>query len=256
MPRSRMIGGLHIDGRQNANGSWDYRRPDQGDTSISQYAVLGLWGRENAGVDVSPGGLGPRRLVVPLGPERRREAGTTIATSRTTRNAVDDRRRGRQPADLPAATRSLPPGPARHQHAADPARAREPASSDYHAVDHQRADRAGGQPRDGVAGGNFHPATGRSLGQTPYYMLYGIERIGALADEQTIGRLDWYDKGREFIRSTQQADGSWNGHHGAEMNTVWAILFLTKSTAKTIQRIKIQRLGAGTLLGGRSCPRT
>ena len=33
-------------GRQNANGSWDYTSrtgPTNGDTSISQYAILGLW---------------------------------------------------------------------------------------------------------------------------------------------------------------------------------------------------------------------
>ena len=86
-------------------------------------------------------------------------------------------------------------------------------------------------------------------------MLYGVERIGALAEKQTLGRVDWYTKGREFIRSTQQPDGSWNGQHGVEMNTVWAMLFLTKSTAKTIQKITIQRLGAGTLLGGRELPK-
>ena len=39
------------------------------------------------------------------------------------------------------------------------------------------------------------------------------------------------------------------------MNTVWAMLFLTKSTAKTIRKINIQRLGAGTLLGGRELPK-
>src|SRR5271156_1728280 len=40
------------------------------------------------------------------------------------------------------------------------------------------------------------------------------------------------------------------------MNTVWATLFLTKSTAKTIRRITITpKLGAGTLLGGRELPK-
>jgi hypothetical protein len=33
------------------------------------------------------------------------------------------------------------------------------------------------------------------------------------------------------------------------------MLFLTKSTAKTLRRIKIQKLGAGTLLGGRELPK-
>ncbi len=40
--------------RQNANGSWDYTHRTAGDTSISQYAVLGLWEAENVGVDVPP----------------------------------------------------------------------------------------------------------------------------------------------------------------------------------------------------------
>jgi hypothetical protein len=38
------------------------------------------------------------------------------------------------------------------------------------------------------------------------------------------------------------------------VNTVWAILFLTRSTTKTLRRIEIKRLGAGTLLGGRGLP--
>jgi hypothetical protein len=43
--------------------------------------------------------------------------------------------------------------------------------------------------------------------------------------------------------------------HGEVCNTVWAILFITKSTAKTIRRVDIKRLGAGTLLGGRFLPK-
>ena len=88
----------------------------------------------------------------------------------------------------------------------------------------------------------------RVIGQSIYYGLYGIERIGALADRQTLGRADWFEQGRSFIRSSQRPDGSWHARASTDdMNTVWAILFLTKSTAKTIQRIEVKRLGAGTL---------
>ena len=67
-----MIGQIaaYLISRQNGNGSWDYSDRNQGDTSISQYAVLGLWEAENAGVDVPPSRLGPRRLVVHVGSER------------------------------------------------------------------------------------------------------------------------------------------------------------------------------------------
>ena len=44
----------YLMGRQNPNGSWDYSQRLAGDTSISQYAVLGLWEAENAGVNVGP----------------------------------------------------------------------------------------------------------------------------------------------------------------------------------------------------------
>src|SRR5262249_286864 len=98
---------------------------------------------------------------------------------------------------------------------------------------------------------NFAFSNDQVVGQSPYYMLYGIERIGALADREQIGRVDWYEKGRAFITSSQQGDGSWKGAHGNEMNSVWAILFLTKSTQKTLKRVVIKKLGAGTLLGGR-----
>jgi hypothetical protein len=87
-----------------------------------------------------------------------------------------------------------------------------------------------------------------------YYALYGIERIGALAERDTLGRIDWFEQGRRYILANQAPDGSWNSTYGPEPNTVWAILFLTRSTAKTLERIEVKRLGAGTLLGGRGLP--
>ena len=44
----------YIVSRQNANGSWDYVGRGAGDTSISQYAVLGLWEAENDAVEIPP----------------------------------------------------------------------------------------------------------------------------------------------------------------------------------------------------------
>src|SRR5262249_12924462 len=101
---------------------------------------------------------------------------------------------------------------------------------------------------------HFTTASSSIVGPSVYYTLYGIERIGALADRETIGRVPWFESGRTFLHASQKPDGSWNSTHGAEMNTVWALLFLTKSTAKTILRIQVKRLGAGTLLGGRGLP--
>ena len=105
-------------------------------------------------------------------------------------------------------------------------------------------------------GANFSTTNGTIIGQSVYYALYGVERIGALAERQTIGRLDWFEKGRTFLRSSQKPDGAW--HYSLqtdEMNTAWAVLFLTKSTAKSIKRVVNRKLGAGTLVGGRELPK-
>ena len=42
----------YLTAKQNGNGSWDYSNRTAGDSSISQYAILGLWEAENAGVRV------------------------------------------------------------------------------------------------------------------------------------------------------------------------------------------------------------
>ena len=65
----------YLTANQNANGSWDYTGRTSGDTSITQYAVLGLWEAESAGIEVPPGGLGPDRLLANLAAERRRIVG-------------------------------------------------------------------------------------------------------------------------------------------------------------------------------------
>jgi hypothetical protein len=100
-----------------------------------------------------------------------------------------------------------------------------------------------------------------TLGQTPivgrsvYYYLYGIERIGALVDKDSLGGVNWFNEGRKYIQSTQKGNGSWSADYGEEVNTAYAVLFMVKATRKSIQKIEIKRLGAGTLLGGRGLPK-
>lgn len=102
---------------------------------------------------------------------------------------------------------------------------------------------------------NFSTSNTAIIGPCPNYALYGIERIGALADKATLGSRDWYAEGRRYLAATQSANGSYGGSYGDGPNTAWAVLFLTKATAKSIQKIQLRRLGAGTLIGGRGLPR-
>lgn len=60
-----------------------------------------------------------------------------------------------------------------------------------------------------------------------YYYLYGMERVGVLADVEMLAKHDWYQEGAKFLLSVQTAGGDWNND---SRDTSWAILFLRKAT--------------------------
>lgn len=243
---------------QKANGSWDYDRRTAGDTSISQYALLGLWEAEAAGVAV-PGEIWDRAAgwymsaqsaegswnyhrdeTGPLFPETISMTAAGVGSLLICQRQLSRYRKG---GDGPSKllTALAPEGSAANYVATTPS---------------AKIDQA---VKRGIAwiGANFTTQKNNQIiGQSVFYGLYGIERIGALADKDTLGRLDWFKLGRDFLVRSQGADGSWEwSHQSPEMNTAWAVLFLTKSTKKTIRRIEIKRLSAGTLIGNRGLPK-
>jgi hypothetical protein len=60
-----------------------------------------------------------------------------------------------------------------------------------------------------------------------YYYLYGMERVGVLADTEFFGKHDWYQEGAKFLLAAQTPGGDWNND---ARDTAWAILFLRKAT--------------------------
>ena len=60
----------------------------------------------------------------------------------------------------------------------------------------------------------------------------------------------WYNDGYEFLAKTQAPDGSWSRLLRAECDTAFSILFLLRSTQKSIHA----KLGEGMLLAGRGLP--
>jgi hypothetical protein len=240
-------------GRQNPNGSWDYTGRIYGDSSISQYALLGLWECDNAGIDIPPavwdraanwylsvqssGGSWTYHRDQPSGETLSMTAagvGSLLLCKRQLERVRQSRR-----GDNPLMTVLTPDN----------------TSQSYQlGTSLAKLDQA---IRNGMAwiGANFTTTNSSVVGPSPYYAMYGLERVAAFADRQTIGKVDLLEKARGFIRSSQKPDGSWSGPFSDEVNTVWAILNLTKSTAKSIQRITVRRLGAGTLVGGRYLPK-
>lgn len=69
------------------------------------------------------------------------------------------------------------------------------------------------------------PATAMDHGTLGYY-LYGIERAGTLLLTDYFASKPWYPLGARYLLGLQREDGSW----GYETETCFAILFLTKAT--------------------------
>jgi hypothetical protein len=88
----------------------------------------------------------------------------------------------------------------------------------------------------------------------PLYYLYALERYQSFR-ELAEGRSDpdhnWYDDGVEYLARTQGRDGSWTGNATPPISTSFAVLFLTRSTQRSIQRTGY---GEGRLTGGRGLP--
>jgi hypothetical protein len=243
--------------KQKANGSWDYDTREKGDTSISQYAVLGLWECENGGATVPPA-VWDRAADWFMSVQHsggswnyhRDEPETNPETISMTAAGVGS---------LLICQRQLK----RHRHAASDVASTllSPVSSEGRTERYEASTpnaRIDQSVRRGLAwlASNFTVNPGNPvIGHSTYYGLYGIERVGALSDKQTLGKVDWFEQGSRMIRATQRNDGAWDSQYGDTPNTAWAILFITKSTAKTIKRIEIKSLGAGTLLGGRGLPK-
>jgi len=82
------------------------------------------------------------------------------------------------------------------------------------------------------------------------YMLYSIERYKSF-EELITGNSeeepDWYQAGYAFLKDKQLPEGGWDSHSQKPCATAFAVLFLLRSTQKSIKA----NLGQGTLIGGR-----
>jgi hypothetical protein len=78
-----------------------------------------------------------------------------------------------------------------------------------------------------------------------YYYLYSLERVGRILGVDFIGGHEWYPVGAKHLVDSQKADGSWEEDGHAVRGTSFALLFLTKATATL--KAPLKRGGAGTL---------
>jgi hypothetical protein len=243
----------YIIAKQKAAGGWDYDGRTAGDTSISQYAVLGLWEAENIGVNIHPRiwdsvaqfYMSTQSAQGSWTYHRDEGSGETLSMTAAGVGSLMICQKQL------AAYRRVVSAQNPYLIPVLPENQQIKYSVKTPAADLARSINSGTT----WLASNFTTTNDGVIGQSPFYCLYGIERVGALAGRANLGNVDWFDRGAAFINSKQQADGSFTSSHGEIPNTAWAVLFLTKSTAKTIERIKIRRLGAGELFGGKGLPK-
>lgn len=90
--------------------------------------------------------------------------------------------------------------------------------------------------------------------QWDYYYYYAFERYRSfrdLVDGLNESEPKWYTDIATILLKTQSPDGSWGGESGVVVDTSFSILFLVRSTKKSIQKA----LGEGTLVGGKGLPK-
>ncbi|HSI32143.1 MAG: DUF4159 domain-containing protein [Phycisphaerae bacterium] len=64
----------------------------------------------------------------------------------------------------------------------------------------------------------------------PFYALYGMERIGLASGYKYLGTIDWYQRGADTLIKFQQPDGGWGAIH----DTAFSLLFLVRGRAPVV----------------------
>ncbi len=260
--------------QQRICGAWFYNtdnnQPNYGDTSITQYAILGLWAASRAGVDVpvetwektaqwlirtqvGDGGFAYHPYEAPNSASEQRTSRNTMTAAGTgclliirrelyTDIQFDDGTR-------PAATARRFGVLERFQ---EERKATVPKVKMTPTLPVSQIDKA---LKESVKWMGDH-YTERAPFFTTHgcYYFYSVERVAALLDVEKIGSHDWFDFGADELLLRQRPDGSWADSYGVSA-TALAVLFLTKATSTILPKArKAPLVGGGLLVGGRGLP--
>ncbi len=83
---------------------------------------------------------------------------------------------------------------------------------------------------------------GPSVSNNLYYELYSLEKVGDLGGILLLGLHDWYREGASLLVEGQDRDGGW----GTDVNTSFALLFLTRATRPALRASPPPRIVTGT----------
>lgn len=89
-----------------------------------------------------------------------------------------------------------------------------------------------------------------------HYYHYAVERYYSFREEAE-GNVQkspwWYQQIARYLLKTQAENGSWKSQCGEVVDTAFGVLFLLRSTRKSIERAKA--FGGGMMVGGRGLPK-
>lgn len=102
-------------------------------------------------------------------------------------------------------------------------------------------------------GNRYYAANYRlDIGKNFHYYLYSLERYQAMkafSEAKRDGPAPWYDAGIDFLGKSQRKDGSWDGTRGPDISTSFALLFIVRS-----MEIAIEETAGGQSRGGYGLP--
>src|SRR5450432_425348 len=228
--------------RGDRRGMYDYnKRPTLGgDFSNSQYGVLGVWYAAQSGLEVpraywkkvedawhagqsADGGW-------PYMPGNRRSYASMTAAGAATLLITNDYLNSRDSADLLRVTINKPLDDAM-KWLADNFAVDVNVGRDTTLGEQQKA------PDPGVL--DVFGRLGLGGGTQVNYMLFGYERVGEASGLTRFGPHKWFDEGADFLIRSQSDEGSWTGTNGTEVDSAYALLFLSRGRSPiVIQKLR------------------
>jgi hypothetical protein len=94
---------------------------------------------------------------------------------------------------------------------------------------------------------HFSVSVNPEYGSYLYYYLYSLERVGRILDTEFIGTHEWYPEGAKFLIEAQKKDGSWleKADTDPRIPTSFALLFLTRATQSL--KVEVKHGGQGQI---------
>lgn len=253
----------YIVSKQGADGSWDYPSRDVGDTSMGQYAALGLWAASRASVDI-PKEAWDKAAMWHIRTQRK-DGGFMYHPgidkgAATGGNASSINMTAGATGTLSIIQMQLYPDSMK------PESEREVKKKAFGILEAKQPDLAIGDTGPyqlqtklsqieearrrglGWATSRFVPVS--PLPHKIYYH-YALERAAALTGARLLGgKIDWFKLAGEGLLKLQQPEGSWQTFEGTHIGTSFAILFYIRPTQKAVAA----QYGGGLLTGGRGLP--